>query len=92
MKRVLIYSHDTFGLGNIRRMLAIAESIHGGCEDVSILLLSGSPMIHAFRLMPGIDYIKLPCLGRQDSESYAPKSLKTSMSRVLKLREELITG
>ena len=26
--RLLVYSHDTFGLGNIRRMLAICEYLH----------------------------------------------------------------
>ena len=50
MKRIILYSHDTYGLGNIRRMLAIAESIQSDFSDASILLVSGSPMIHAFRL------------------------------------------
>jgi len=27
MKKILVYSHDTFGLGNIRRMLAIVQQI-----------------------------------------------------------------
>jgi len=90
MKKILIYSHDTYGLGNIRRMLAIAESIQSNDSGVSILLLSGSPMIHAFRLMPGIDYIKLPCLNRHQSDSYRPKSLNVSKSCILRLRENLI--
>lgn len=90
MKRILIYSHDTYGLGNIRRMLAIAESIKSEFSDASILLLSGSPMIHAFRLAPGMDYVKLPCLSRDDFESYKSKSLRISKSSILKLRAELI--
>jgi predicted glycosyltransferase len=27
VKRILIYSHDTFGLGNIRRMLEVARHL-----------------------------------------------------------------
>lgn len=90
MKRIIIYSHDTYGLGNIRRMLAIAESIQSGFSDASILLVSGSPMIHAFRLSPGIDYVKLPCLSRGASESYRPKTLRISRNRIFKLRADLI--
>lgn len=90
MKRILIYSHDTYGLGNIRRMLAIADSIQSEFSDASILLLSGSPMIHAFRLAAGLDYVKLPCLSRIASESYRPKTLGISRNRILKLRQDLI--
>jgi predicted glycosyltransferase len=90
MKRIILYSHDTYGLGNIRRMLAIAESIQAEFRDASILLVSGSPMIHAFRLTAGMDYVKLPCLSRDDSESCRPKSLGISKHRILKLRAELI--
>jgi predicted glycosyltransferase len=90
MKRILIYSHDTYGLGNIRRMLNIAESIQSEISDASILILSGSPMIHAFRLAAGMDYIKLPCLTRDASESYRPKSLGISKNSILKLRADLI--
>jgi predicted glycosyltransferase len=90
MKRILIYSHDTFGLGNIRRMLAIAESIKNEFSDASILLVTGSPMIQAFRLTPGMDYVKLPCLSRDASESYKPKSLAISKNCILKLRADLI--
>jgi predicted glycosyltransferase len=90
MKKILIYSHDTYGLGNIRRMLAIAESIHREYGDASILLLSGSPMIHAFRLEDGMDYVKLPCLSRDEADSYESKSLRISKSSILRLRADLI--
>jgi len=29
--KVLLYSHDTFGLGNIRRTLLLAESLADAC-------------------------------------------------------------
>ena len=90
MNRIILYSHDTYGLGNIRRMLAIAESIQNEFSDASILLVSGSPMIHAFRLSAGIDYVKLPCLSRGASESYRSKSLGISKDRILKLRADVI--
>ena len=33
-KRVLIYSHDSFGLGHLRRCRAIAHAIDADPEDV----------------------------------------------------------
>jgi len=64
MKKILVYSHDTYGLGNIRRMLSVVEHLVKNDPDVCALILSGSPMMQAFRLSPRIDYIKLPCLTR----------------------------
>lgn len=64
MTRILVYLHDTFGLGNIRRMVRISEALVESAPDVSILLVTGSPMLHALRLPPRIDYVKLPCLAR----------------------------
>jgi predicted glycosyltransferase len=63
-RKIVVYSHDTFGLGNIRRMLVIAQSLVESDPNTSVLILSGSPMLHAFRIPPQIDYIKLPCLTR----------------------------
>ncbi|MEL7224866.1 MAG: glycosyltransferase, partial [Cyanobacteria bacterium J06576_12] len=55
--RIMVYSHDAFGLGNLRRMLAICEHLLTRWPNLSILLVSGSPMIHEFRLPVGLDYI-----------------------------------
>ncbi|RMF26089.1 MAG: glycosyltransferase, partial [Cyanobacteria bacterium J083] len=43
--RLVVYSHDAFGLGNIRRMLAICQHLLATIPNVSILVLSGSPAI-----------------------------------------------
>ncbi|GAB1540064.1 glycosyltransferase [Scytonema sp. NUACC21] len=88
--RLLVYSHDAFGLGNIRRMLAICEHLLGEIENLSILLVSGSPMLHDFRLPKGLDYIKLPCLNRGQTGNVAVKYLGCSVDETVKLRSELI--
>lgn len=91
-KRILVYSHDTFGLGNIRRMLAISESLAGAFPDVTILIVTGSPMLHAFRLSPRIDYMKLPCLRRNDAGGYETRSLSTDLAQTVRLRRNTITS
>ena len=39
--RVLIYSHDTFGLGHIRRCRAIANALIASFPHISVILVSG---------------------------------------------------
>lgn len=88
--RLMVYSHDAFGLGNLRRMLAICEYLLKDHNNLSILLVSGSPMLQAFRLPKGLDYIKLPCLNRGQSGTLSAKYLGTELEETLKWRSHLI--
>lgn len=90
MPRILVYSHDTFGLGNIRRMLRISEALAARDEAVSVLIVTGSPMLHAFRLPPRIDYVKLPCLARDTRGHYGVRHLDMNYNEALAMRSELI--
>lgn len=73
--RILLYSHDTFGLGNIRRTLLLAQEVIEQYPKAAVLLITGSQMIHSFRIPEGVDYIKLPCLDRIDAERYESRFL-----------------
>jgi predicted glycosyltransferase len=90
MRKLLVYSHDTFGMGNIRRMLALSEYLIDTIPDLSILLITGSPVIHELRLPERLDYIKLPCLTRGASNEYSAKTLGTSIEEIMRLRADLI--
>lgn len=90
MRRIVVYSHDTFGLGNIRRMLAISKQLVDTLPDVSVLLITGSPVVHSFRLPQRLDYIKLPSLSRTDSDDYTAKYLATAIDETIMLRSSLI--
>ena len=90
-KRIVVYSHDTFGLGNIRRMLAICQHILDTHEEVSLLLISGSPQIQNLELpSERFDYIKLPCLSRDENGKYQVKLLGSCMDDVVALRAQAI--
>jgi predicted glycosyltransferase len=90
-KKIVVYSHDTFGLGNIRRMLAITEHLLDSIPDLSILLISGSPMIHSFRLPQSrFDYLKLPCIGRTLNGDYIAKRLGTNFNELVEVRSQII--
>ncbi len=88
--KILLYSHDTAGLGNIRRTLLLAETLQGQYPRSAILIVTGSPMIHAFRIPDGIDYIKLPCLDRVDADRYEPRYLTACATEVKQTRKIIL--
>jgi predicted glycosyltransferase len=88
--KLLVYSHDTFGLGNIRRMLAICEYLLETLPNLSILLVSGSAQLTCFRLPQGLDTLKLPCMRRDLAGELSPKSLGTSAEDLVRIRTDLI--
>ena len=90
VKRVMVYSHDTYGLGNIRRMLAICEHLVESNEDWSVLMVSGSPMVQSFRICDRIDYVKLPAIRRVARERYSARSLDIGIDQLIALRANII--
>ena len=88
--KVLLYSHDTVGLGNIRRTLLLADTLGEEYPNASLLIVTGSPMIHAFRIPQRTDYIKLPCLTRDDADHYAPAYLQSRRAEVDALRRGVL--
>ena len=88
--KIVLYSHDTFGMGNIRRTLLLSQEFIAEYPEASILIITGSPMIHAFRIPKGIDYIKLPCVDRFAAEQYAPRYLSGCSEEVKETREAIL--
>jgi predicted glycosyltransferase len=88
--RILLYSHDTFGLGNIRRTLLLAQELIDQYPKAAVLLITGSQMIHSFRIPEGVDYIKLPCLDRIDAERYESRFLLECSEAVKRTRSAII--
>ena len=58
--RVLIYSHDTFGLGHLRRCLTIAHALVDQNKDMSVIILTGSPIIGSFNFRARVDFVRIP--------------------------------
>jgi len=88
--KIVLYSHDTFGMGNIRRTLLLSQEFITNYPAASILIITGSPMIHAFRIPSGIDYIKLPCMDRLQAEQYAPRYLSSCPDEIKETREAVL--
>ncbi|WP_420100491.1 glycosyltransferase family protein [Bosea sp. (in: a-proteobacteria)] len=88
--RVLIYSHDTFGLGHIRRCRAIANALVASYPHISVLIVSGSSVISSFQFGDGVDYIRIPGIEKQADGSYQPHHLNLGLDDTIALRMELI--
>lgn len=88
--RILLYSHDTYGLGHIRRTLAIAEQIAIDVPDVNQLLITGSMVAGAFSLPPHLDLIKLPALSKHSNGHYKPRTLPLTLAQTIDWREQMI--
>ena len=88
--RVMLYSHDTFGLGHIRRTRALANAIVGGGENVSVLIISGSPHAGSFNLGEGVDFVHIPSVSKLKSGGYTSASLHMDIREVVELRQSII--
>jgi predicted glycosyltransferase len=64
-------------LGNIRRTLVICKHLNHSIPGLSTLIVTGSPLLHRFRIPDGVDYIKLPCLKRSETGDLAVAHVKS---------------
>ena len=88
--RVLFYSHDTFGLGHLRRSRAIATAITEYNEEVSAIILTGSPVVGRFTFPEHVDHIRLPGVTKMVDGTYASQSLGLDIDETTGLRSGLI--
>ncbi len=88
--RMLIYSHDSFGLGHLRRCRAIAQSLVAYHDDLSILMIAGSPIVGAFSFSPNVDFIRVPGVVKLANESYQPHSPGMSIEDLIAIRSSII--
>ena len=89
-KRVLIYSHDSFGLGHLRRCRAIAHSLVEADPAVSILILSGSPIIGSFDFRSRVDFVRVPGVIKLRNGEYVSLNLHIDIDETLAMRSSII--
>jgi len=91
-ERILIYSHDTFGLGNIRRNHKLARALVEGIPGVRVLLLTGSRWFHYLPQTRGIEFVKLPELTRVRRGGYRSRAEGVGIDPLVKARREILLG
>ena len=88
--RILIYSHDSFGLGHLRRCRAIAHSLVAQYKGVSVLILSGSPIIGSFDFKARVDFVRMPGVIKLKDGEYTSLGLHIDLEQTMSMRESII--
>lgn len=92
--KVVLYSHDSQGLGHLRRNLAIAHHLSMHLPEmtgkqVSGILISGLAPTMQFPLPPGFDWVSIPGVSK-GKNGYKARNLSTGTRSLIHLRSELI--
>ena len=88
--RILIYSHDSFGLGHLRRCRSIAHSLVSRYKGLSVLILSGSPIIGSFDFKARVDFVRIPGVIKHRDGEYTSLGLHIDLEQTLQMRETII--
>ncbi|WP_169253298.1 glycosyltransferase [Brevibacterium sp. 'Marine'] len=94
--RVALFSHDSLGLGHIRRNRALAFALARDLpaltgREVSGLLIASSPEAARFELPDGWDWVILPGV-TPTAGGYVPRALSSSMQGLRALRAAAISA
>ena len=90
LRRVLLYSHDTYGLGHLRRNLAIARQLLGHRKGLQAVLLTGSPVADRFDRPAGLDLVRLPPVVKVGAERYKARDGRYHFDLVRRARSAII--
>ncbi|MEM7066640.1 MAG: glycosyltransferase [Cyanobacteria bacterium P01_B01_bin.77] len=88
--RIVLYSHDTMGLGHKRRNLLIAQTLGASALNADILLISGMRDASDVPLPDGVDSLTLPALYKGADGTYEARHLGLTLEEVIRLRSQLI--
>jgi predicted glycosyltransferase len=90
--RIALYSHDTMGLGHMRRNLLIAQTLASADRNITILQIVGAREAGTFTPPPGVDFLILPALHKLPDGGYRARSLDISLETLAALRGSAIRG
>ena len=88
--RIMLYSHDTYGLGHIRRARTIATALAARFEGASILIATGSPIVGRFDFPQGVDFVRIPGVVKLPSGDYASDTMHLDIAQTVALRERIL--
>ncbi|MBB3387682.1 putative glycosyltransferase [Rhizobium sp. BK275] len=88
--RILMYSHDTFGLGHLRRCRTIAHALVEDYRGLNILIISGATIAGAFDYRARVDFVKIPSVIKLRNGEYTSLASHIDLQDTLKMRESSI--
>lgn len=91
-RRVVLYSHDTFGLGHLRRSRALASALTQSGTAGSAIILTGSPVAGRFTFPRAVDHVRLPGVKKLADGTYVSQNSGMDLESTTSLREGLINS
>lgn len=85
---ILMYSHDTYGLGHIRRSMAIANHLRD--RNTNVLILTGSPIAGRFPFPEQVDFVRIPGMIKKSNGDYQSFSIRIDENQALSIRTNII--
>jgi predicted glycosyltransferase len=88
--RVLMYSHDTFGLGHLRRCRTIAHSLVEDFRGLQVLIISGAQIAGAFDYKARVDFVKIPSVIKLRNGEYTSLDKHMDLHATMEMRRSSI--
>ncbi|MDL2401354.1 glycosyltransferase family protein [Rhizobium mayense] len=88
--RILMYSHDTFGLGHLRRCRTIAHALVEDYRGLNVLIISGATIAGAFDYRARVDFVKVPSVIKLRDGEYTSMASHVDLQDTLKMRQSII--
>ena len=88
--RIAFYSHDTMGMGHIRRNLLIASAVVKSCQSTDALLIAGTREAAYFATQAGLDCVTLPALVKRSDGTYSGRNFDWTLENTTRLRSCII--
>ena len=92
--RIVLYSHDSVGLGHVRRNLALAHALNNQLpvltgRPVTGILVTGTAQAPAFQAPAGWDWVLIPGVSKGPG-GYQPRNVDVPMRELVSLRATLL--
>ena len=88
--RIALYSHDTMGLGHMRRNLLLAQCLCASTLNVAILMIAGAREAAAFAMPSNVDCLTLPALSKHGNGQYSCRHMPISLQEIVTVRSSAI--
>jgi predicted glycosyltransferase len=88
--RILMYSHDTFGLGHLRRCRTIAHALVEEYRGLNVLIISGATIAGAFDYRARVDFVKIPSVIKLRNGEYTSLERHIDLEDTLTMRRSII--
>ncbi|NUQ64863.1 MAG: glycosyltransferase [Pirellulales bacterium] len=88
--RIALYSHDTMGIGHMRRNLLVAQALMQSPSVASCLIVAGAREAAALAMPARVDCLTLPAFKKQRGGGYRSRCLHMHFRELALLRSKTI--